>query len=83
MVSRIIITEISPQLQKWLGESWPKVLATGLGLVLAGILVLALPRLIAAIIAIALFIGAALVLVTAYHMWQLHTSDEATRIEVD
>ena len=83
MVKRIIVTEISPQLQRWLGESWPKVLATGIGLVLAGIFVLALPRLVAAILAIAIFIAAALVLVTAYNLWQLHTSDQANRIEVD
>ena len=83
MVTRIIYTEISPQLEAWFGESWPRILAVGLGLVLAGILVLTFPRLVAFFIALALFLAAAVVLLTAYHLWQLSRSDHTTHIKID
>ena len=83
MVTRIIYTEISPQLEAWFGQSWPRILAVGLGLVLAGILVLTFPRLVAFLIALALFLAAAVVLLTAYHLWQLSRSDHTTHIKID
>jgi len=83
MVTRIIYTEISPQLEAWFGESWPRILAVGLGLVLAGLLVLTFPRLVAFFIALALFLAAAVVLLTAYHLWQLSRSDHTTHIKID
>lgn len=83
MVTRIIYTEISPQLEAWFGQSWPRILAVGLGLVLAGILVLTFPRLVAFLVALALFLAAAVVLLTAYHFWQLSRSGNTTHIEVD
>jgi len=83
MVTRIIYTEISPQLEAWFGDSWPRILAVGLGLVLAGILVLTFPRLVAFFIALALFLAAAVVLLTAYHLWQLSRSDHTTHIKID
>ena len=83
MVTRSIYTEISPQLEAWFGQSWPRILAVGLGLVLAGILVLTFPRLVAILIALALFLAAAVVLLTAYHLWQLSRSDHTTHIKID
>lgn len=83
MVTRIIYTEISPQLEAWFGKSWPRILAVGLGLILSGVLVLTFPRLVAFLIALALFLAAAVVLLTAYHLWQLSRSDRATHIKVD
>ncbi len=83
MVTRIIYTEISPQLEAWFGQSWPRILAVGFGLVLAGILVLTFPRLVAFFIALALFLAAAVVLLTAYHLWQLSRSDHTTHIKID
>ncbi|UCD38561.1 MAG: hypothetical protein JSW54_03530 [Fidelibacterota bacterium] len=83
MVTRIIYTEISPQLQKWLGESWQKILALGIGLILAGILVLVLPRLVAFLIALVFFFAAAVVIMAAYHLWQLSRTGQTTHIEID
>ena len=83
MVTRIIYSEVSPQLEAWLGRSWQKVLAVGLGLILAGIIVLALPRLIAFLIALALFLAAAVVILTAYHLWQLSRPGSETHIDID
>ena len=83
MVTRIIYTEISPQLEAWFGQSWPRILAVGLGLVLAGILVLTFPRLVAFLVALALFLAAAVVLLTAYHLWQLSRPDNATHVKID
>jgi hypothetical protein len=70
-------------LEAWLGRSWQKVLAVGLGLVLAGIIVLALPRLIAFLIAVGLFLAATVVILTAYHLWQLSRSGGETHIDID
>ena len=83
MVTRIIYTEISPQLEAWFGQSWPRILAVGLGLVLAGILVLTFPRLVAFLVALALFLAAAVVLLTAYHLWKLSQTDHVTEVKVD
>jgi len=83
MVTRIIYTEISPQLEAWFGQSWPRILAVGLGLVLAGILVLTFPRLVAFLVALALFLAAAVMLLTAYHLWQLSRTDHVTEVKVD
>ena len=83
MVKRIIYTEISPQLEAWFGQSWPRILAVGLGLVLVGILVLTFPRLDAFLVALALFLAAAVVLLTAYRLWQLSRSDHATQVKID
>ncbi|MFB0515482.1 MAG: hypothetical protein ACETWG_02620 [Candidatus Neomarinimicrobiota bacterium] len=83
MVPRFIYTEISPQLESWLGRSWPRILAVGLGLILAGILVLTFPRLVAFLVALVFFLAAAVVLLTAYHLWQLSRSDRKTHIEID
>ena len=83
MVARIIVTEISPQVETWLGDSWPRILAVGLGLLLAGVVILALPRLIAALLAIVFFVAASLVLVTAYHLWQLQRTNRASQVEID
>lgn len=83
MVKRIIYTEISPQLEAWFGQSWPRILAVGLGLVLAGILVLTFPRLVAFLIALALFLAAAVVFLTAYRLWQLSRSHHATHVKID
>ena len=83
MVTRIIYTEISPQLEAWFGKSWPRILAVGLGLVLAGILVLTFPRLVAFLVAVVLFLAAAAVILTAYHLWKLSRSDHVTQVKVD
>ncbi len=83
MVTRIIYTEISPQLEAWFGQSWPRILAVGLGLVLAGILVLTFPRLVAFLVALALFLAAAVVLLTAYRLWKLSRPDHVTKVKVD
>ena len=83
MVTRIIYTEISPQLEAWFGQSWPRILAVGLGLVLAGILVLTLPRLVAFLVALTLFLAAAVVLLTAYRLWKLSQTDHITEVKVD
>lgn len=83
MVKRFIYTEISPTVEEWLGRSWQKILGAGLGLILAGILVLALPRLVALLIALALFFAAGIFLLTAWHLWQLSKSGKGTRIEID
>ena len=83
MVTRIIYTEISPQLEAWFGQSWPRILAVGLGLVLAGLLVLTFPRLVAFLVALALFLAAAVVLLTAYHLWKLSRPDHVTKVKVD
>lgn len=83
MVTRFIYTEISPQLEDWLGRSWPRILAIGMGLVLAGLLVLTFPRLVAFLVAMIFFLAAAVVILTAYHLWQLSRSDQTTHIEID
>jgi len=83
MVTRIIYTEISPQLEAWFGQSWPRIMAVGLGLVLAGIFALTFPRLVAFLIALVLFLSAAVVLLTAYHFWQLSRTGHTTHTTVD
>lgn len=83
MVTRIIYSEVSPQLEAWFGQSWPRILAVGLGLVLAGILVLTFPRLVAFLVALTLFLAAAVVFLTAYHLWKLSRTDHVTHTKVD
>ncbi len=83
MVTRIIYTEISPQLEAWFGQSWPRILAVGLGLVLAGILVLTFPWLVAFLVAMALFLAAAVVFLTAYRLWKLSRPNHVTQVEID
>ena len=83
MVTRIIYTEISPKLEAILGRSWQKLLAVGLGFILAGILGLLLPRLVAFLVAVVLFLTAAVFILTAYHIWQLSRSDKTTHVKID
>jgi len=83
MVTRFIYTEISPQLESWLGRSWQRILAVGIGLILAGMLVLTFPRLVAFLVALVFFFAAAVVLLTAYHLWQLSRPHRPTRVKVD
>ncbi len=83
MVTRFIYTEISPQLEDWLGRSWPRILAVGIGLVLAGLLILTFPRLVAFLVALIFFLAAAVVILTAYHLWQLSKSGQTTNVEID
>ena len=83
MVARIIVTEISPQVETWLGDSWRRILAVGLGMLLVGIAILTFPRLIAALLAIVVFVAASLVLATAYHLWQLQKTSRASEVEID
>ena len=83
MVTRIIYTEISPQLESWFGRSWPKILAVGLMLILAAIFVLVFPRLVATLIALGLFLSAGVVITTAVHIWQLSRASQGTSIDVD
>ncbi|MEE9466490.1 MAG: hypothetical protein V3W14_13055 [Candidatus Neomarinimicrobiota bacterium] len=81
MFTRTIWTEYTPRLEDWLERSWSKVLALGLGMVLAGLVVLIFARLVALLIALALFFGAAMALNSAYRLWQL--SRERTKEPVD
>ncbi|MEE9161725.1 MAG: hypothetical protein V3U35_02040 [Candidatus Neomarinimicrobiota bacterium] len=83
MVTRIIVTEISPQLEGILGNTWPRLLTAGLVLLLAGIVVVTFPRLIAALFALVLFAAAALVFLSAYHLWQLSRANQTSGIEID
>ena len=83
MVTRIIYTEISPQLESWFGRSWPKILAIGLVLILAAIIVLTFPRLVAALIAPGLFLAAGVIIPTAVHFWQLSRTGQGTPIDLD
>jgi uncharacterized membrane protein HdeD (DUF308 family) len=83
MITRIIYTEISPQLESWLGRSWRRILAVGIGLILAGILVLTFPRLVAFLVSLVFFLAAAVVILTAYHLWQLSRSNVTDHVDID
>lgn len=83
MVTRIIYTEISPQLESWFGRSWAKILAVGLMLILAAIFVLVFPRLVAALIALGLFLSAGVVITAAVHLWQLSRASQGTSVDLD
>ncbi len=83
MVTRIIYSEVSPQLEAWFGQSWIRVLAVGLVLALAGILVLVLPRLVAFLVALVFFLAAAVVLLTAYRFWRISRSDSPEQSSID
>ena len=76
MVTRIFFTEFSPRLESMLGRSWPRMLSLGLGLLLAAIIVISLPRLIAGLIALALFAGAGITLAATYNLWQMSRQSE-------
>ena len=82
MVTQTIYTEFSPRLESILGRSWRRMMGVGLGLALAGLVVLSLPRLIVGLIALGLFILAGITLTTAYRLWQLHKSEE-TIVDVE
>ncbi|MCH8327424.1 MAG: hypothetical protein IID15_02710 [Candidatus Marinimicrobia bacterium] len=82
MLTGTIYTEFSPHLDSILGPSWRRLLSAGLGLVLAGIIVLSLPRLVAGLIALGLFAIAGITLASAHHLWQLSRS-EGSAVEVD
>ncbi len=71
MFTRTIWTDYSPRLEDWLERSWSKVLALGLSMILAGLVVLIFARLVALLIALALFFGGAMALNSAYRLWQL------------
>ncbi len=71
MFTHTIWTAYTPRLEDWLDRSWSKVLALGLSLILAGIIVIIFARLVALLITLGLFFGGALVLNSAYRLWQL------------
>lgn len=81
MATRIFFTQFSPRLETILGRSWPKMLSLGLGLALAAVIVISLPRLIAGLIALTLFAGAGIALASAYNMWQM-SRDTEVEVEV-
>ncbi len=83
MFTRIIYTEVSPQLEEWLGRSWQRILAAGIALILAGVLVLTFPRLVAFLVAMVFFLAAAVVLIAAYHLWQLSRPGSSAPTDVD
>ena len=83
MVTRIIYSEVSPQLEAWFGQSWLRVLSVGLVLALAGILVLVFPRLVAFLVALVFFLAAAVVLLTAYRFWKMGRSDSTEQVSID
>ncbi len=83
MFTRTIYTEVSPQLEEWLGRSWQRILTAGLALILAGVLVLTFPRLVAFLVAMVFFLAAAVVLITAYHLWQLSRPGSSAPTDVD
>ncbi len=71
MFTSTIWTAYTPRLEDWMDRSWSKVLALGLSLILAGIIVMIFARLVALLIALGLFFGGALALNSAYRLWQL------------
>jgi len=83
MFTRIIYTDVSPSIENLIGRSWPKVLAAGLALGIAGLFVLTFPRLVAFLVALAFFAAAGLVLMTAFHLWQLSRAERDSSIHVD
>jgi hypothetical protein len=82
MFTRVIFTDVSSQFETWADKSWSKILAGGLTLLLAGIFVLAFARLVAFLIALALFAAAGFALKSAWMLWKA-TTEEVTHIEVD
>lgn len=83
MFTRIIYTDVSPSIENLIGRSWQKILAAGLILVFAGLFVLTFPRLVAFLVALAFFAAAGLVLMTAFHLWQLSRPERDGAIHVD
>ena len=82
MITSTIYTEFSHRLESILGQSWRRMLGVGLGLGLAGLIVLSLPRLVVGLIALGFFIVAGITLTSAYHLWKL-SRDEGSAVEVD
>lgn len=76
MVTGTIYTKFSPRLESILGRSWRRMVGVGLGLGIAGLIVISLPRLIAGLIALGFFILAGITLASAYHLWQLNQTEE-------
>ncbi|MCK4579312.1 MAG: hypothetical protein KAU50_11010 [Candidatus Marinimicrobia bacterium] len=83
MVIHFLRTDFAPRVEGLFGGSWAKLLSMGLTLLLGGVLILSFPRLVAFLIAVVFFLGAAMVLSTAYHLWQLERSERGTTIDVD
>ena len=76
MITGTIYTEFSPRLESILGRSWRRMVGVGLGLGVAGLIVISLPRLVAGLIALGFFILCGITLVSAYHLWQLSQNEE-------
>ena len=83
MFTRVIYSEISPQIENLIGKSWSKVLALGLMFIIAGMFVLAVPALIVGLIALGLFLAAGVTLTTAYHFWEINKNNQSGEVEVD
>ncbi len=83
MFTHTIWTAYTPRLEDWLDRSWSKVLALGLSLILAGIIVMIFARLVALLITLGLFFGGALVLNSAYRLWQLSREVATDQTNVD
>lgn len=83
MFTRVIYTEISPQIENLIGKSWSKVLALGLIFIILGMFVLAVPGLIIGLIALACFLAAGVTLTTAYHFWQISKNMQDAEVEID
>ncbi len=71
MFTSTIWTAYTPRMEDYLGRSWSKVLALGLALILAGIIVMIFARLVALLITLGLFFGGAMAINSAYRLWQL------------
>lgn len=83
MFTRVIYTEISPQIENIIGKSWSKVLALGLILLIFGMFVLAVPALIVGLIALGFFLAAGVTLTTAYHFWEISKNIQDADVEID
>lgn len=82
MFTRVTFTDASTQFETWADNSWSKILAGGLALLLAGIVVLVFARLVAFLIALALFAAGGFAVKIAWQLWQAST-EEVAHIEVD
>ncbi len=83
MFTRVIYTEISPQIENLIGKSWSKVLALGLIFIICGLFVLAVPGLIIGLIALGCFLAAGVTLTTAYHFWEISKNIQDAEVEID
>ncbi len=82
MFTRVIFTDVSSQFETWADRSWSKILAGGLALLLAGIIVLIFARLVAFLLALALFAVGGFAVKIAWQLWQAST-EEVAHVEVD